>query len=215
MSGSTERLLAMPQEDTDHIAEACVSYALGRTSYVPGTVCRMLAGNARRITPATRSRIVRQIHEAVDGWEHGQPWTSHPVDLVEGWRDACRRLEREGNTGADEPSGLAIPGMVDGRIVLFSAFRDDMNAYERHPGGQPARWERYARLFPRIVLDPGWARSTMRDLLWEGLIPAGEPSHGIQEPAPRPAGANTDWLGFYRLLAGTQHTTTKEGKERH
>lgn len=211
MNGTEDGLLAMPQEDADHIAEACVAYALGRASYVPGTVCRMLVVNARHVTPGARRRIAGKIRGRVHWWEHGQPWESHPIDLVEGWWDACRQLERDRDAATPEPSGLVIPGMVDRRIVLFSAFRADMDAYERSPDGQPGRWERYASLFPRIVLDPGWARNTMRDLLWEGLIPEGEPAHGIQEPSPRPTGANTDWLGFYRLLAGTQDT---EGKEK-
>ena len=203
-------LMPMPRPDADHIAEACVSYALGRTSYVPGTVCRMLVVNANRIGVDARSRLAGLIRTRIDRWEHGQPWARHPDDLVDGWRRACSRLERGRGVEPPEPSGLVIPGMVDRRIVFFSAFRDDMHAYERQPDGQPGLWERYASLLPGIVLDPEWARNTMRDLLWEGLIPAAEPAHGIQTPEPRPKDANGDWLGLYRLLAETQNT----GKEK-
>lgn len=175
--------------DANHLFDSAARYALGRGTYAEDGVLAVLERNLMFMAAPARRRLLAWAMRTVNA----MPRAAGPYPAR--WL-ALSRLDGALAAG-HRPSGPLDAGAIDVRILLFSAFRYDI---ESDDASLPAFWERMEREHRRALHRDNWDWNSARDLVWAHLVPLDEPVPAPMDMAGRITPPDDRWRAFYRLM---------------
>ena len=181
------------QDTLNHLCLSAGLYAMGRSTGASIDVAQTIVLNRNRLTPETRDGLLawaRRIRETRRAYDM-------PDRLEPEWETAVKLLAEPYD---HIPDGvLACPSASQTDFLLAAAWRHD--AEQADNPDDPAFWVSLFEHLPAGMVDEWWRRTTMRDMIWDGLIPDNEETGGITS---RIEGQRFEgdgrWVGFFRLL---------------
>lgn len=178
-----------------HLCVSAARYAMGRNTGASDDVAEVIRLNAARLDEASREAIVGHARHL-----YGSESRINPE-----WASAIAALNMPAPVVDDGWFEARDPVTMD--FTLATAWRWD--AEQSRDEDAPAFWMRLFEHLPDGLVGPYWRRLTMRDMLWDGLLPLDEPIGSLQECGPRLYHGDPRWVGFYRLL---REQDSKEGQ---
>ena len=182
----------LPVSDVNRLVVSACGYAIGRCSAMPSLVASHVVANLHALYPRTVASIIHMIDEAKA--QDGLGWDCD----VETWMNLRARLVK--HKPSDLPTelttleGWALPQF------LGAAWRCEAEQLQLQDAAW--FWTHLAEQAPELILHSSFTICTIRDLLWDRMIPSDLPAPQ-REVAPlelRCDDQDDTWVDFYMRL---------------